>query len=180
MLLLAGVGFAMASCQRETRDVRGDDAPKRGQVPAVTTLVPGQPVAAAPDAEAEALNGNAYQIAQGSRLFRWYNCNGCHANGGGGMGPPLMDDQWRYGGSMEEIYASIAQGRPNGMPAFGTKLPSPQIWQLAAYVRTLSGNAPAAAKSTRRDAMTSVPPRSQTTPEAPVAADPAAGQVPQP
>ena len=28
---------------------------------------------------------NAYAIAQGKRLFSWYNCVGCHANGGGGI-----------------------------------------------------------------------------------------------
>jgi cytochrome c oxidase cbb3-type subunit 3 len=179
-LVLAAAGALLAACQREARDVRGEDAPAARPATATTQLVPGEPVAAPPDPRAQAVNGNAYQISQGSRLFRWYNCNGCHANGGGGMGPPLMDDQWRYGGSIEQIYASIAQGRPNGMPAFGTKVPSDQIWQLAAYVRSLAGNAPSAAKYTRRDAMTSIPPRNQTTPVPPRPANPSAGQVPQP
>jgi cytochrome c oxidase cbb3-type subunit 3 len=40
---------------------------------------------------------NAYAVNQGKRLYRWYNCNGCHANGGGGIGPALMDAEWRYG-----------------------------------------------------------------------------------
>ena len=39
--------------------------------------------------------------------------------GGGGIGPPLMDDRWIYGSAPENIYASIVQGRPNGMPAWG-------------------------------------------------------------
>jgi len=55
------------------------------------------------------------------------------------MGPPLMDALWRYGGEPENVFASIAEGRPNGMPAFGTKVGTTQIWQLAAYVRSMSG-----------------------------------------
>ena len=44
------------------------------------------------------VEGNAYAVAQGKRLFRWYNCSGCHATGGGGdWGPALMDDKWIYG-----------------------------------------------------------------------------------
>ena len=65
---------------------------------------------------------NAFHISRGQRLFRWFNCNGCHANGGGGMGPALMDDEWRYGGSIEQIYATIIEGRPNGMPSFRGKI----------------------------------------------------------
>ena len=30
---------------------------------------------------------NAYHLAQGKTLYAWFNCNGCHANGGGGSGP---------------------------------------------------------------------------------------------
>src|SRR4051812_6887245 len=32
-------------------------------------------------------DGNAWSVAQGKRLYVWFNCNGCHAMGGGGMGP---------------------------------------------------------------------------------------------
>ena len=34
---------------------------------------------------------------------------------------------------------SILQGRPNGMPAFGGKLPESEAWKIAAFVRSLSG-----------------------------------------
>ena len=34
----------------------------------------------------------------------------------------------------------IVEGRPNGMPSFRGKIPDQQIWQLAAYVRAMSGN----------------------------------------
>ena len=29
---------------------------------------------------------NAYQLNQGKRLYDWFNCKGCHANGGGAAG----------------------------------------------------------------------------------------------
>ena len=64
---------------------------------------------------------NAYAISEGKRCSA-VNCAGCHANGGGGMGPPLMDDKWIYGSEPENIYATIVQGRPNGMPSFGGKI----------------------------------------------------------
>lgn len=89
-----------------------------------------------------AFDGNALHIAQGQRLYGWMNCAGCHARGGGGgMGPPLIDDEWRYGGSMAEIAATILDGRPNGMPSFRSRITEEQAWQLAAFVRSLSAHA---------------------------------------
>ena len=59
------------------------------------------------------------RIARGPRLFSAYNCVGCHGHGGGGMGPPLMDDSWIYGEQPQQIFATLVEGRPNGMPTFG-------------------------------------------------------------
>ena len=81
----------------------------------------------------------AYAASQGKWLFSQFNCSGCHSRGGGGMGPPLMDAAWRYGAAPENVYASIAQGRPNGMPSFRHRLTQGQTWQLVAYVRSMSG-----------------------------------------
>src|SRR5689334_25437826 len=102
---------------------------------------------------------NAYAMAQGKTLFRWFNCSGCHAHGGGGMGPALMDDKWRYGGRIDQIAATIAEGRPNGMPAWRGKLTDAQIWKVAAYVRSLSGQPSKDAVSSRADAMSSTEPQ---------------------
>jgi cytochrome c oxidase cbb3-type subunit 3 len=82
---------------------------------------------------------NAVAVAEGKRLFRWYNCNGCHASGGGAIGPALMDDKWIYGSEPQQIVATILQGRPNGMPSFGGRIPEDQAWKIAAYVRSMSG-----------------------------------------
>jgi cytochrome c oxidase cbb3-type subunit 3 len=67
------------------------------------------------------------------------------------MGPPLMDDRWLYGERPEQIFASIASGRPNGMPAWGTRLPEVHVWQLVAYVQSLSGRVTKSALSPRGD-----------------------------
>ncbi|CAI8732450.1 c-type cytochrome [Methylocaldum szegediense] len=83
---------------------------------------------------------DAGAIVQGRKLFDSLNCSGCHAPlGGGGMGPSLSDDDWIYGGEPAAIYLSIAQGRPNGMPAWSRALPPQSIWQLVTFVRTLGG-----------------------------------------
>lgn len=86
--------------------------------------------------------GDPNAIVQGGKLFASMNCNGCHAPlGGGGMGPPLSDREWIYGGTPAAIYLSIVQGRPNGMPSWGRSLPPEAIWNLVAYIETL-GTAP--------------------------------------
>lgn len=150
--------LAAAACDRERRDYDprpfAETAP---QLVEVSQLRPAGMPAPAPDPRAKIYNNSAWHISQGQRLFNWFNCSGCHANGGGSIGPSLMDDRWRYGGSMEDIYASISEGRPNGMPAWREKIPAAQIWELAAYVRSLSGNAPSAAEGSRQEAMASIP-----------------------
>ena len=85
--------------------------------------------------------GNQLAIAAGKELFGQMNCTGCHFNGGGGMGPALMSGHWRYGGRIDQVYASIAQGRPNGMPSWQDSLQPQQIWELAAYVKSLAASA---------------------------------------
>ena len=90
---------------------------------------------------------NAAAVITGKRLYREYNCNGCHSSGGGGMGPSLMDDEWIYGGRLTQIHQTLVEGRPNGMPAWGGKIPDEQLWQLAVYVRSLSLPATLAAQN---------------------------------
>ena len=77
-------------------------------------------------------------LTQGRQLYNAFNCAGCHGGaGGGGMGPPLADEDWIYGSSDVQIYATIIQGRPNGMPAFGQALQGEAVWKIAAYVKSL-------------------------------------------
>jgi cytochrome c oxidase cbb3-type subunit 3 len=153
MVLAAALAAALISaCERERREYR--------QLPAtaapadsvhLTDLVPGEPKAETP--ARSPYQDNAYGMGEGKRLYSAYNCNGCHAMGGGGIGPALMDDQWIYGSSPEEIFSSIVQGRPDGMPAYGGRVPSQQVWQLVAYVQSLSGQVPHDAAPGRDDGL---------------------------
>ncbi|MGN6500789.1 MAG: c-type cytochrome [Tsuneonella sp.] len=126
LVLLAG------ACDREERNARGRPLPETG--PLIDTVS----LRTVHDPRADDYKNNAEAVSQGQLYFAWMNCSGCHANGGGGIGPALIDDEWRYGSSMSDIAETIAHGRPNGMPAFAGKLTPQQIWQLAAYVRSLS------------------------------------------
>lgn len=150
--------LALAACQREERDTRPQSALGSGEQPTpVTTLEPGGKRPPASDNKAASFEANAFHMSEGKRLFGWFNCSGCHANGGGGMGPALMDQKWLYGSSIESIHATIRDGRPNGMPSFRDKIPDDQIWELAAFVRSLSGNAPSSAAPQRNDDMMAHP-----------------------
>jgi cytochrome c oxidase cbb3-type subunit 3 len=139
-LVLAALAVAaLAGCQREERSYQGE-APleETYQRVALSTLAPGpgSPVADASEKGGKYEN-NAYHISNGKRLFAWFNCTGCHANGGGGSGPALMDDTWTYGPGIENIVETIREGRPNGMPSFRGLISDDQIWEIAAYVRSM-------------------------------------------
>ena len=84
--------------------------------------------------------GDKRAIATGSQLFVAYNCVDCHgADGSGAMGPSLQDGRWHFGGSPGEVFESISEGRPDGMPSWGGHISTDQIWMLTAYVRSLAG-----------------------------------------
>jgi len=99
-----------------------------GGVPAGLNADMPNPLASDPDA-----------VQRGMKDFDAFNCSGCHmANAGGGMGPALSNDLWIYRDSPANIYLTIAQGRAAGMPAFGAMLPDRTIWELVAYVQSIS------------------------------------------
>ena len=144
VLLVATAGVAvMVSCRRESRDFSSGIEIYR------TT----ESAAVRRDYEQ-----NAHALAEGKRLFLAFNCAGCHGNGGGGMGPPLLDAPWRYGSQLPQIFDSIMQGRPNGMPGFRGRIAPQQAWQLAAYVRSLSGQVSFVTAPSRSDHMKANPP----------------------
>jgi cytochrome c oxidase cbb3-type subunit III len=135
----------LAGCEREARrfttPVNNASAdtpdPRIGSLQPARPLTGGVKAAASNESPYEA---NAFAVNQGKRLFRWYNCNGCHSNGGGGIGPALMDSEWKYGADPASICTSIVRGRPEGMPSFGGHIPEDQVWQIVAYVQSMSGN----------------------------------------
>jgi len=89
-----------------------------------------------------------FAIAGGSSAFK-VNCAQCHGSGASGSAgyPNLNDDDWLWGGTIDEIYLTIAHGirydgdddtRYSEMPAFGDMLETAQINEVAAYVVSLS------------------------------------------
>ena len=143
----------LGACEREDRPLRSEPLlnESREQIALSTNSPgPGTPIEYKTGTRGE-YEKNAFHVSQGKKLYTWYNCSGCHANGGGGSGPALMDDVWIYGSSVENIAASIREGRPNGMPTFRGKIPEDQIWQIAAYVRALGGFVASDVASARHD-----------------------------
>lgn len=103
----------------------------------------------------------AYAMAGGRAAFA-DNCAPCHGAGGSGRKggfPALADDEWLWGGSLDQIQKTITHGvrnanpdsRQSVMPSFGTDsiLTRKQVDYVAEYVLSLSGRAkdqPAAAR----------------------------------
>ena len=78
--------------------------------------------------------------AMGERMFLNYcaPCHGSDARGGKGF-PNLADRDWLYGGSPEQITASITGGRNGIMPPMGAALGDEGVKDVVAYVQSLSG-----------------------------------------
>jgi len=172
---LAMVACALAGCYREKREFQSQPASAPADRAKLSNVMPGDAPAlqpgSLPAADGARVDANAYAVNQGKRLFRWYNCSGCHSGGGGGnMGPPLMDREWRYGHAPQAIYASIVEGRPNGMPAFGGRIPDDQLWQIVAYVRSLSGQLRKDVAPSRSDSLSGAAPENERDKETPTAA----------
>jgi cytochrome c oxidase cbb3-type subunit 3 len=89
------------------------------------------------DIEQVAADPQAREMGQRLFLNSCAQCHGSDAGGGRGF-PNLTDGEWLYGGSPENIKASIVNGRGGVMPAF-PQLDSKQIVDVANYVRSLSG-----------------------------------------
>ena len=135
LLLLAAV-LPLAAC-----NARKSDAAPEGNIPIAPMQMPVGPIPGGgppPVGSPNPFGHDQQALAEGRKLFVRYNCDGCHGgHAGGGMGPSLRDQDWIYGNSDAQVFDSISQGRANGMPAWGTKLPQEQLWQLAAYVKSL-------------------------------------------
>ena len=180
--LLLPLALALAGCDRETRlfskAASPQPAPTVGQ--RLGDLRPGESGEGLTETQATyTFDGkNAYDASQGRQLFHWYNCAGCHSNGGGGMGPALMDDKWLYGHEPEDIYRTIMEGRPNGMPSFKGRIPTDQAWQLVAYVRLMGGLAPKEIGSARSDELPGGVPGESRRPRQSPQPDPAKGKQP--
>ncbi|WP_158966772.1 cytochrome-c oxidase, cbb3-type subunit III [Chachezhania sediminis] len=97
-----------------------------------------------------------YAVQLGASVFKTW-CAQCHGAGAAGVKaagyPNLLDDDWLWGGTIDDIYTTIKHGirneddgdaRTSEMPAFGDNqmLEPLQIEQVANFVMTLSGETP--------------------------------------
>lgn len=105
--------------------------------------------------ELASLAGNAdlqnFAVNAGAAIFR-ANCSQCHGAGAAGVQasgyPNLLDDDWLWGGTIDDIAFTVTHGvrneqsddtRWSEMSAFGDILEEEEISQVVAYVRSLSG-----------------------------------------
>ncbi|MCR8548123.1 cytochrome-c oxidase, cbb3-type subunit III [Salipiger sp. P9] len=99
---------------------------------------------------------NTYALNAGAAVFRTW-CAQCHGSGAAGAKgyPNLLDDDWLWGGTIEDIHYTVTAGirnedtdvdyiRQSAMPAFGRDelLSDEEINQVVNFVMTLSGEEP--------------------------------------
>lgn len=169
--LLAGLVSAITGCQREERHFTATPVPADARAQA-DALAPQQAGPAGRGMREVAAAGtydenSAYALAQGKKYYRWFNCIGCHAQGGGGSGPALMDASWIYGNKPGDVFTSIMDGRPGGMPSYRGRIPEKEAWELAAYVRSLSGLVSSDAAPNRADSLSGADPENLRDPQRP-------------
>ncbi|ABF65274.1 cytochrome-c oxidase, cbb3-type subunit III [Ruegeria sp. TM1040] len=91
-----------------------------------------------------------YAVSAGAAVFKTW-CAQCHGSGAAGAKgyPNLLDDDWLWGGTMEDIHATVSYGirneesddaRYSAMPAFGRDelLQKEEVSQVVNYVMSLS------------------------------------------
>ncbi|GGA68402.1 Cbb3-type cytochrome c oxidase subunit [Arenimonas soli] len=85
--------------------------------------------------------GHEEAVAFGARLFQNHcaQCHGSDARGARGF-PNLTDGDWLWGGTPDQVLASIVDGRQAAMPALGAAIGGDVgVTEVAAYVQSLSG-----------------------------------------
>jgi cytochrome c oxidase cbb3-type subunit 3 len=89
----------------------------------------------------EASGGEGRDMSKEGMTIFIENCQACHGEGGkGDICPDLTDDVWKYGSSERDLYQSIAEGRPGGMPPWQSSLGDEKIRKLTAYIKSLGQN----------------------------------------
>ena len=79
-------------------------------------------------------------VLDGRKLFLAYGCAACHGmGGGGGMGKPLIDDEWKFGSDDATLFKLIRGEIPNQtMPnTIGKAMTDEEVWKVLIYVRSV-------------------------------------------
>ena len=75
-----------------------------------------------------------------SKVLYGDNCAPCHGTGGQGTPqfPVLADDDWLFGGEIDNLVESITEGREGNMPGFAGELSESELNDLVKYIQSLS------------------------------------------
>jgi cytochrome c oxidase cbb3-type subunit 3 len=96
----------------------------------------GEKAAATAPAEPGMYIGKADAMAAGQTEYET-SCAACHkADASGGIGPNLKG-ALKYGATPADLFESVSNGRPNGMPPFGQQLGNDKIYKIVAYIESL-------------------------------------------
>jgi mono/diheme cytochrome c family protein len=88
---------------------------------------------------------SAEAVIAGRKLYLKYGCSGCHGmGGGGGMGKPLIDDEWKFGSDDATLFKLVRGEIPNQtMPnVIGKSMTDDEIWEVLLYVRSIYAGDP--------------------------------------
>src|SRR4051812_32563635 len=124
--LICGV-LVLAACNGSKDDAKNDG--HTAKVATAEAAPSGNPFAKSVDA-----------VLDGRKIYLKYGCAGCHGmGGGGGMGKPLIDEEWRFGSDDATLFKLIRGEIPNQtMPnVIGKNMTDEEIWKVLIYVRSL-------------------------------------------
>ena len=84
-------------------------------------------------------------LNRGKAIFN-LNCAACHvADGGGSIGPNLVDEYWILGGGIKNVFKTVSEGGRDGkgMVAWNKTLKPIDIQKVSSYIISLQGTTPA-------------------------------------
>jgi len=113
-----------------------------------------------PPSSEEMLTGAADEAELAKGLDRYTKtCAACHGDAGQGLiGPNLADAYWLHGGTVSQIFTTIAKGVPaKGMPPWGRAIAPDELKALVSYIRSIQGTDPADAKQAEGEQVTPEP-----------------------
>jgi mono/diheme cytochrome c family protein len=110
-----------------------------------------KPAAKVATGESAPTSGNPFAksaeaVVEGRKIYLKMGCAGCHGmGGGGGMGKPLIDEEWRFGSDDQTLFKLIRGEIPNQtMPTvIGKNMTDEEVWKVLIYVRSIYAGDPA-------------------------------------
>jgi len=122
------------ACKGSSNKDEGAKAAPAPTGPVADRSLPGNPFAKSAEA-----------VLEGRKIYLKNGCAGCHGmGGGGGMGKPLIDDEWKFGSEDATLFKLVRGEIPNQtMPnAIGKSLTDDEIWEVLLYVRSVYAGDP--------------------------------------